>query len=327
MPDCIISLGFIDKKLLIPLFYIILYCFINIYEEHIADDSGKYDIAIFYTEGFGIKISDAMIFFIANKFRYSSSQKKNNIIKKQNYIKDFSILFLLTVFYTATDLSLLFLIHEEDTKTYSARELYINYAIELIIISLSTYLILKYKYYKHHILSIAIIVILCIITDILLKNFIHTNFSVVISSIVGVLGDCIIYTYFKFLIDHKYYYYLDILYIYGIFGFICYLLSFIIIIIIHSVNESYAIFKEFYDFYSEKGVFHIILRFIIFGLLLQGFCADILEFLILDKLTPNYIIIGFEIGMIPSNLIGNEGSDRLLVSIISVLQLLSLLFI
>ena len=119
---------------------------------------------------------------------------------------------------------------------------------------------------------------------------------------------------------------MDILYIYGIFGFICYLLSFIIIIIIHSVNESYAIFKEFYDFYSEKGVFHIILRFIIFGLLLQGFCADILEFLILDKLTPNYIIIGFEIGMIPSNLIGNEGSDRLLVSIISVLQLLSLLF-
>ena len=146
MPDCIISLGFIDKKLLIPLFYIILYCFINIYEEHIADDSGKYDIAIFYTEDFGIKISDVMIFFIANKFRYSSSQKKNNIIKKQNYIKDFSILFLLTVFYTATDLSLLFLIHEEDTKTYSARELYINYAIELIIISLSTYLILKYKY-------------------------------------------------------------------------------------------------------------------------------------------------------------------------------------
>ena len=230
----------------------------------------------------------------------------------------------MTVFYTATELSLLFLIHEEDTKTYSARELYINYAIELIIISLSTYLILKYKYYKHHILSIAIIVILCIITDILLKNFIHTNFSVVISSIVGVLGDCIIYTYFKFLIDHKYYYYLDILYIYGIFGL--YLLSFIIIIIIHSVNESYAIFKEFSDFYSEKGVFHIILRFIIFGLLLQGFCADILEFLILDKLTPNYIIIGFEIGMIPSNLIGNEGSDRLLVSIISVLQLLSLLF-
>ena len=62
------------------------------------------------------------------------------------------------------------------------------------------------------------------------------------------------------------------------------------------------------------------------GLLLQGFCADILEFLILDKLTPNYIIICFEIGRIPSNLIKIESSGRLLVLIVSVFQFLSLLF-
>ena len=76
MSGCIISLGLINKQLLLPILYIILYCFINIYEEHIADDSDKYDIAKFYIEGFGVKISEIMIFFVANKFRYSSSKKK-----------------------------------------------------------------------------------------------------------------------------------------------------------------------------------------------------------------------------------------------------------
>ena len=222
------------------------------------------------------------------------------------------------------DLYPFYLIQEENKVNIPI--LYINYAIEIIFISLATYYILKYKYYKHHIISIVIIVILCIITDILLKYFIDANANFVIYSIILILADIFLYTYFKYLIDNKYYYYLDVLSIYGIFGFICYFLSFIIIIIIHKLNGSYEIFKEFYYFYSEKGVFHMIFRFIIFGLLLQGFCADILEFLMLDKLTPNYIIICFEIGRIPSNLIKIESSGRLLVLIVSVFQFLSLLF-
>ena len=325
MRECIISLGLVNKKLLIPIIYIILYCFVNIYENHIADDSGEYGLAIFYIEGFGMKIAEVKIFFIANKFRYSSYQKKVNKIQQQNYLKDFSILFLLNVIYMADELSPFYLKQEDEKKDDSSRELYLNYAIEIIIFTLATYFILKYKYYKHHFISIAIMAFLCIITDIILKNFSQTNIYIVISSITYILTNTFLYNYFKYLIDFKYYY-LDILFIYGIFCFICYFLSFIIIIIIHRSNGSYEIYKEFYYFYNEKGVLYMIFRFIIFGLLLQGFVADILEFLILDKLSPIYIIIGFEMGMIPSNIIANEDSNRLLVLIVSVLQFLSLLF-
>ena len=81
----------------------------------------------------------------------------------------------------------------------------------------------------------------------------------------------------------------------------------------------------------------IIIRFLK-GLIISGFIIDILEFLILDKLTPNYIIIGFEIGKIPSNIMyfvttkdyNNIGNLKVLILIaiivLSILQVLGFLF-
>ena len=81
----------------------------------------------------------------------------------------------------------------------------------------------------------------------------------------------------------------------------------------------------------------IIIRFLK-GLIISGFIIDILEFLILDKLTPNYIIIGFEIGKIPSNIMyfvttkdyNNFGNLKVLILIaiivLSILQVLGFLF-
>ena len=88
----------------------------------------------------------------------------------------------------------------------NSRELFINDAIEIVFITLITYFILKYKYYIHHIISISIFVILTIITDCVLENFTHTNTAITINSILYVLADSIIYSYFKYLISVKYYY-------------------------------------------------------------------------------------------------------------------------
>ena len=69
----------------------------------------------------------------------------------------------------------------------------------------------------------------------------------------------------------------------------------------------------------------ILFRFF-FGLIFIGFFADILEFLILYKLTPNYVIIGYEIGRIPSNLIGIEDYKKWIVLILLLCQIMSLSF-
>ena len=328
MPKCIISLGSIKKKLFIPLLYIILYIFINIYHDYIAEDPEEFDIVTLYIEGFGTTISEVMIFFIGNAFRYTNKRKLMKKLTKQNYLKDLSILFILTVFYMANTLSPFYLKEEGEKKDDTSRELYIIDAIELIFITIATHFFLKYNYYIHHIISIIIIVILCLINDIILQNFTHTNIYVVISSITLILADSFLYSYFKYLIDDKYYFFMDVLFIYGIFNFTCYFISFISIMIIHILNGSYEIFFQFYYFYIKKGALYIIFRFF-FGLIFVGFFADILEFLMLDKLSPNYVIIGYELGRIPSNLIGIHEDNRWsrwVILILLLLQIMSLLF-
>ena len=326
MSKCIISLGSINKKLFIPLAYIILYIFINIYEDHLSsDDSDNNDLVILFIEGFGTTISEVMCFFFGIGSRFKRNEKKKKNVSKQNYFKDFSILFLLTVFYMANTLSPYYLKEDEEEKDETSRDLFINDAIELILITLGTFVFLKYKYYIHHIISIIIIFIVCIITDIILNNFNQTNTYNVISSIVLIVADTFLYSYFKYLIDYKYYFFIDILFIYGIFYFICYLISFFIIIYTHKLNGSYEIIFQFYNYYIEKGIGYILFRFF-FGLIFIGFFADILEFLILYKLTPNYVIIGYEIGRIPSNLIGIEDYKKWIVLILLLCQIMSLSF-
>ena len=106
--------------------------------------------------------------------------------------------------------------------------------------------------------------------------------------------------------------------------FFCYLISFIIIIITHRLNGSNKILYIFYNYYQKYGAWQTTSRFL-FGLFVTGFIVDILEFVILDRLTPNYIIIGFEIGKIPSNIIETENDKKRVVLVLSILQVVSLL--
>ena len=69
----------------------------------------------------------------------------------------------------------------------------------------------------------------------------------------------------------------------------------------------------------------MIFRFLV-GLIFIGFLIGILEFLILDKLTPNYVIIGYELGKIPTAFILSDGINRWIILIISIFQIISLLF-
>ena len=63
----------------------------------------------------------------------------------------------------------------------------------------------------------------------------------------------------------------------------------------------------------------------LFGFLLNGFIVSLMEFIILDKLTPNFILIGYGIGRIPSAIYYGESWRRWIILILSILQLISVL--
>ena len=329
MTNFIFSLGLINKKLLLPLTYTILYLCINIYYIYVENN----EVTLFI-EYFGFAIGQISTFFVSNTIKYIRINKKEKKINIKNYIKDFFILYLIDILFIVyrllpyhfySDINSNELKEEKDLENKSSMKLFIIDGIEIIFITLITYFILKYKYYIHHIISIAIFVILCIIIDIILNNFKYTDTYTVISSILVVIADTFIYTYFKYLIANKYYYFLDILLYIGSFDFILCLLFFGIILIYQNMNNNNELIFQFFLFYKKNGIYNIIFRFL-FIAIIKGFLVGIIEFIIINELTPNYIKIAYELANIPSTIIVIEDINRWILLVISIFQILSLLF-
>ena len=58
----------------------------------------------------------------------------------------------------------------------------------------------------------------------------------------------------------------------------------------------------------------------------RGFFAGFLNFLIVKELIPNYVIIAFVLTKIPASIIENEGINRWFILILSLFQIIFLLF-
>ena len=117
MENCIFQLGTINKKLLLPLIYIIIYICINIFWNYT-----EYNEFIFYLEGVGFSVGQMITYLIGNAWKYHYVSRKSTRNKTKNYFKNYSILFLIDSFYMISNLfSLYYEIDEE-----KSRQLYIN---------------------------------------------------------------------------------------------------------------------------------------------------------------------------------------------------------
>ena len=314
----IVSLGIIDKKLFLPLLYVIIKFSNSIYWHY-----HKYNIISLFIESFGYSISQIMTIFLRRAFKYTGIHKNKKAFTQSRF-KDIFFLFLLELFYILSCLLEVLFESDEEEIDFS-KELYINDAIEIIFITIVTYFILKYKYYKHHVISIVAFILFAVIIDILLGNFSNIDSFLVIASILYILVETLLYGYFKYLLEIKYYYFLDILLIDGIINISTYLITFIIIIFIPEIQDSKTIFKLFSEYYEELGIWSLVFQ-IILCTFIFGFLDSFLQSLILKELTPSYVIISYELSKIPISTFTNEGIKRWIVLIISVFQIISLLF-
>ena len=91
------------------------------------------------------------------------------------------------------------------------------------------------------------------------------------------------------------------------------------------MNNNNELLFQFFLFYKKTGIYNIIFRFL-FIAIIKGFLVGIIEFIIINELTPNYIKIAYELANIPSTIIVIEGINRWILLVISIFQILSLLF-
>ena len=203
----IISIGLINKKLLYPLIYLVTYALLYIYWSY-----NESNLATLGIESFGASIGQILTVFVNIKFKYKF--KRDDAIKHK-YFKDFSIQFLINILFSISNLFGANMEKDDEKDT----NYYINDALVIIFMTIITYFILKDKYYIHHIISIIATVILSTSIDIILGNYFNTRIFIVIGSIIYVFADSLLFSYYKYLIEFKYYYFLDPLLVEGIIHF------------------------------------------------------------------------------------------------------------
>ena len=321
MANFFISFGLLNKKLLFPLIYILIYFCANIYNLYSEDN----EVSLFI-DGFGYSFGQILTFFINQFFKYRRNIIKKKKIPSKKYFIDYLFLFLISIFYHILGLTPFYIYKSNENENskemiaYKYRDLFINDAIEVILVTIVTYFLLKYKYYIHHIISIIAIIIISLTIDLILGNFTHINSSIVINSILYIIGDSFLYSYCKHLMEKKYYHFMDIIFISGIFDFILFLVTIIIIFSVQYVNGDNTLIFQFYEFYNIYGVWKMILTFLL-GIIFYGFIIYLLEMKIVDILGPNFVYISYQIGKMPSILMSIEGYERWIVLALSTLKL------
>ena len=98
-----------------------------------------------------------------------------------------------------------------------------------------------------------------------------------------------------------------------------------VILTIQNKNNNHKLIFQVYDIYNQSG-FGLIILIFFFSLIFMGGLTGILESFILDKLTPNHVIIFSQLGQIPSDLINFKGYKFWPILFIVILQIFSLLF-
>ena len=282
----LISFGRIDKKLLL----IVFTATINLIELIVLMEvNEKYynKTLIIITKEIG-----AIIIGIFMNCKYK--EKQNKIRKNKKSFKYILYLFLFRLIKSSYEIFYYNIIND---KYILAELLNTTNGLELILLSIGTYILLKYKYYIHHIISMIIYLSLSIAIDFILQNFQNSQYDYVYIYIIYIVNEISFFCYLKYLMDKIYYNYKEVVIYMGITGFITNILGYgAVFIYQYKLNIKESIInelREYFVFDATKVLSFIFLQ-LLFELL-NGGLYYLLIVLMIFYFKPNYIVMTDEI--------------------------------
>ena len=214
--------------------------------------------------------------------------------------------------------------------TYTGSNLLPNHdfiilSVEMVFLVLISMYLLKYKYYKHHIISMVLFLIFGIISEIILQTYNGIDWKlvvVILMRIIGVGVNATYYCYQKYLMEKLYYPYWDVAFIPGVIMFILACI-FLIIVLVNPDKEKakLSFIRIFYLYFkTETGlaVGKVILVFVLHAVLSP------LAILIIYYFGPNFVLTIFQFSRVVKNLTTIK-KEKLYVIIFFVLQFISLM--
>ena len=330
----IIAFGRVDKKLLliVLMFVIQLVHLITIYEG-----------ANYYQDTFVTLLNDfspiiggiALYFIFKNK---KNVQHNTSGKSKKNFIYVIILFFLLGI-HASVDYCFPYFVTEQRYKINNILNTFNG--VTIIIITLVTLFLLKYKYYIHHYITMVLFSVLGVIADVIMGGYKIINFRYAYIFIIVLFDEVMISCYMKFMMDKLYYQYTEVLIYYGLsklisdVGFMTGLGIYEYKNDITSDNAQYRyIFNSIQTYFQTTNVATIIFFQFIFFLILF-FIKWLLYVQIIYYLRPNHTIINDEINVFESQIIYKKienaelnikNTDKYYTFIPFILQMLCLLF-
>jgi hypothetical protein len=166
---------------------------------------------------------------------------------------------------------------------------------------------LKYHYFKHHLISIIILVVFGIVCDIVLNKFKDIDgyfFIIQITKIFQVAVQATFYCYEKYMMERLFYPYWNIAFVPGFFMF-CFGTVFLLLALINpdKENSKTAFISSFYKYFQDESIGLIIGRLVLVFILHVIMCP--LSILIIFYFSPDFILIIFQLSSFIKNIIKN----------------------
>ena len=306
MAKKIIIFGHLNKKFLLP-FLLALAQMILIIVNKYYPETKQNLVLQDYTVSFG----EMSIIFLPYILKFSNKEvKKEKEIKKKKWLHYFILcaLFIFDLFIkVSADTAEYYLI--DKSYSYGDSNLFVIngftlLGIEMIIMICISKLLLKYEYFKHHLISIIIFVLIGIICDIMLDNFnnIDSNFFIINSiRIINTAVNALYFCYQKYMMEVLFYPYWNLAFIPGVFLF-CLATFFLILALTDPLKDqsSTGFISTFYKYFMDVDTGIIIGKIIIVLILHIILCP--LSILNVYYFSPTFILIIFQISAITDNL-------------------------
>ena len=325
----IIIFNIFRKKLLLPFGVAFVQILINIMNV-IINENPKNQLLEMIDLAFSEMAIALIPLFNIYTFKTTTSVFLRKKLRKK--IRDYSILVIIFVVYVflniyRTQLMSAFYQQNKSLSNPHNSDLSSFESIELIFITIISFLLLKYKYFIHHIISIIIFIFISFFIDLILDNFpdlFGRGALYIFISFIVVVIDAGDYGYQKYMMDVQFHPYWAVSLTLGIVNFIIF--GSIIIACLHkgkeeSFKEKNAMFMSFYTYFDNVSVGTIIVKHILN--LILNFVLNLLRSLTILYFTPDYILISFTISRI-INIVMERKAYVCLV--LFVLQFITLMF-
>ena len=327
----IIIFNFHNKKLLLPFGIAFFQILINILNACIGENTKNQLLEMIDTAFSEIAIALIPLF---NFYSFTPSNPNNTTPQKGNKFKKFLHFFVLC-FIFGSYISLNIVKSSEAAKYIANKSLQNPHnsdlssfeSLELIFIIIVSFVLLKYKYFRHHAIALIIFIIISISIDLILGNFPEIKdrgVAFIFLNIILTIIDAIDYGYQKYMMDVLFHPFWSVSLTIGcmnlfIFGF--FILACLVKGKEKSMEEKNMMFMNFYDYFDKVPVGIIIAKHILN--LILNIALNLFRSLTIYYFTPDYILISFTISRITDIFMDTHQYECLALVII---QLITLMF-